>query len=352
MFPNVVGRMRPLLLLCLPTMLVAGCSAPAGDQGRAAGGMSEGVVGVGVQVRIDRLVSGLEAPTQMIFGPDDRLWVAQLAGGENAGSGQVVAVDTDSGEQEVLVEGLDKPTGIAWLHDSLWIATPNSVLRAEGDPPARPSTVVERLPNNGRSQGTLTVTPDDRLLYETSGRERDGGAVEGSGALWILDPADPGAPEQVASGLKNAYAHTYAARGQLWTTEVAEPIGGSSAPDEINRVIAGVDYGWPACVGDREPVPAFGGDEARCGHTGPPHVTFEPIGATPTSIVVNPFDTDQLVVALWNVGRVVTAPISGEGEVTDLLTGIERPQHLLVDDDALLVSDHATGTIWRVRAGD
>ncbi|HSJ45995.1 MAG TPA: hypothetical protein VK923_15070 [Euzebyales bacterium] len=74
---------------------------------------------------------------------------------------------------------------------------------------------------------------------------------------------------------------------------------------------------------------------------------FEPIGATPTSIVVNPFDADQLVVALWHVGRVVTAPISGEGEVVDLLTGIERPQHLLVDGAALLVSDHAAGTIWR-----
>ncbi|HSJ45996.1 MAG TPA: hypothetical protein VK923_15075 [Euzebyales bacterium] len=112
------------------------------------------MVGVGAQVRVDRLVSGLEGPTQMIVGPDDRLWVAQLVGGENAGTGQVVAVDRDSGELDVLVDGLDKPTGIAWLDGGLWIATPTSVLRAEDDdrrtrrPPSRAyrTTAVRREP--------------------------------------------------------------------------------------------------------------------------------------------------------------------------------------------------------------
>lgn len=58
--------------------------------------------------------------------------------------------------------------------------------------------------------------------------------------------------------LKSAHAHYFTDGGQLWTTEVAEAIGGSSAPDETNRVLAGADYGWPACVGDRDPVAAGG----------------------------------------------------------------------------------------------
>ncbi len=299
---------------------------------------------------VERVVSGLDGPTQMIFGPDGRLWVAQLAGDENAGRGEIVAVDLDDGDREVLLDGLIKPTGLAWLDDSLWIATPTAVLRADGQPLAAPRPVVHGLPNNGRSNGTLTPTPDGSLLYETSGRERDGGAVDGSGALWVLDPAEPARRRRIASGLKNAYAHVYDAAGQLWTTEVAEPIGGVAAPDEVNRVDAGGDYGWPACVGRRVPVEAFGGDAVRCRATEPPRVTFEPVGATPTSIVVSPFRNDHFVVALWNADRVVSAPISGGGAVEDLLAGIERPQHLLVDGDGLLVSEHGTGTIWRVRA--
>lgn len=336
----------------LPSMLLVlavGCAGPGADVGDTGG--SEGVVGVGDRVRVERLVSGLQEPTQMIAGPDDRLWVAQLAGAENAGTGQVVAVDPGGGRPEVLVDGLDKPTGIAWLDDSLFIATPTRVLRARGDPPGEPEVLLDGLPNNGRSNGTLTVTPHGRLLFETSGREADGGAVKGSGALWTVDPDDPdGTLEMRASGLKHAYAHVYDGDGQLWTTEVAEPIGGSQAPDEINRVTPGDDFGWPACVGDREPVRAFGGDAERCGATVPPHATFAPAGATPTSIVVSPFDADRLIVALWNADRVVTVPVSGRGDAEDLLAGIERPQHLLVDGDALLVSEHTSGTIWRVRA--
>lgn len=340
--------MHPLLLL-VSAVLVAACSTAGTDPGGTASDASEGAVGVGQRLRVERLVSGLRGPTQMIVGPDDRLWIAQLAGGENAGTGQVVAADADAGAQEVLLDSLDKPTGIAWLDGALWIATPTALLRAEGNPPGTPEVVLDGLPNNGRSNGTLTVTPERRLLYETSGRERDGGAVDGSGALWLLDPAAPDTPDRLATGLKNAYAHVYGDDGTLWTTEVAEPIGGASAPDEVDRVTRGADHGWPACVGDREPVPSFGGDEARCRDTVRPHLTFEPVGVTPTSIVVNPLAADQFVIALWNAGRVVTAPISGGGEISDLVTGIARPQHLLVDGDALLISDHADGTIWRVR---
>lgn len=167
----------------------------------------------------------------------------------------------------------------------------------------------------------------------------------------MLDPTAPNEPRQVASGFKNAYAHVHDGDGRLWTTEVAEPIGGSSAPDEIDRVVEGGDHGWPACVGDHQPVEAFGGDERRCADTVRPTVTFEPVGATPTSIVLDPIDPGRFIVALWNAGRVVTVPVDGSGGPADLITGLDHPQHLLVDGDAVLVSDFATGTVWRITRG-
>lgn len=201
-------------LVLLAVVLLAGCASdPAGVAGPGAAPTGITVTG---GLRADPLVRGLDGPTQMVFGPDGRLWVAQLNGGENEQRGQVVAVDPGSGAREVVVDGLDKPTGIAWLDGDLWIATRTALLRAAGDPPGRPATVLADLPSNGRSQGTLTVTPDGTLLYETSGREqRGGGVVDGSGVLWELDPGAPDDARPVATGLKNAYAHVFDGDGAL-----------------------------------------------------------------------------------------------------------------------------------------
>jgi glucose/arabinose dehydrogenase len=322
-------------------LLLAACAQPRG--GSAA---SEPALTVPEGLTAEPVVDGLAGPTQMVFGPDGRLWVAQLNGGENERRGQVVAVDLPSGEREVVIDGLDKPTGIAWLDGDLWIATRDALLRAAGGSEAT-EPVLDGLPNNGRSNGTLTPTPGGTLLYETSGRERRGGSVEGSGTLWELDPGQPDGFRPVATGLKNAYAHVYDTDGALWTTEIAEPIGGSAAPDELNRIERGADYGWPACVGDRRPVAAFGGDLERCRGTVAPVAEFGP-GATATSIVVNPFAVGELVVALWNAGEVVAVAADGSGRPRPMIGGLTRPQHLLVDDGALFASDHERGTIYRV----
>lgn len=56
---------------------------------------------------------GLDGPTQFIPGPGNALWIAQLAGDENAGRGQVLEIDLVTGARRVLLDGLVKPTGIA-----------------------------------------------------------------------------------------------------------------------------------------------------------------------------------------------------------------------------------------------
>jgi glucose/arabinose dehydrogenase len=338
---------------------VTACARATPDERRARTVTEPAVMAAG-DLRAERVVADLAGPTQMVFGPDGRVWVAQLNGGEDDGRGQVLAVDLDGGERELLLDGLDKPTGIAWLDGSLWIATRDAVLRARGDPPGEPEVVVAGLPSNGRSNGTLTPTPDGRLLYETSGRlRRNGGVVERSGTLWELDPADPDDPTVVATGFKNAYAHVFDGSGALWSTEIAEPIGGAEPPDELNRIERGADYGWPACVGDRRPVesvgvaaedqPDVGGDPQRCEDTVAPVAEFGP-GATATSVVVSPFDDDAFIVALWMAGEVVSVAADGSGEPTALVEGLARPQHLLTDGHTLLVSDHARGTIHRITA--
>ena len=198
--------------------------------------------------RAESVVTGLRGPTQMTFGPDGRLYVAQLAGGENAGTGQVVAVDRATGVQEVLLRNLFKPTGVAVTETDLWVLAGNRLLRAPltGNGVGDVRTVLRDLPNNGRSLGTLTLTPDGKLLFETSCALTRNGAQSDSGILWQLNPADPENPEPLATGLKGAYAHTFGADGTLYTTELGDdPMDGSPPPDELNVITSGADYGWP-----------------------------------------------------------------------------------------------------------
>lgn len=299
--------------------------------------------------RAETVVTGLRGPTQMTFGPDGRLYVAQLSGDENAGTGRVIAVDLATGAQNTLLRGLFKPTGLAVTGTNLWVMAGNRLLRAPltetgiGDP----ETVLRNLPNNGRSLGTLTLAPDGALLFETSGALTSSGPQPGSGTLWRLRPGDPNDLEPLATGLKGAYAHAFAPDGTLYATELGDdPVNGGPPPDELNVITPGADYGWPECYGRQRPAARYGGTAAGCAETKAPLALFAR-GATPTSVAVSPFDPSELFVALWATSQVVTVD-ADTGEVAPFLTGVLLPQHLLEDGDTLLLSSFAEGTVYRI----
>lgn len=301
------------------------------------------------------IITGLQGPTQIIAGPGGTLWVAQLAGAENASSGQIIAV-APSGAQRVLLDNLFKPTGIALLANALWIASGRDLLRAPlaSGGVGAPETIFKDLPYNGRSNGTLTVTPDQKLLYETSGRRTGNTNEQGSATLWQLDPANPREPQVLAIGLKGAYAHTYDRDGRLWASEIGDdPVDDGTPPDEINLIADGGDYGFPQCFGNREPARNYAGTVARCATTRAPVALFAP-HATPTSVAASPWEPNMLFVALWARGEVVQVRLAANhseapAKIEPFLAGMANPQHLLVQaDGSLLLSEFGTGTIYRI----
>lgn len=353
---NAYHSCKQLALLAILLALVA-CATATGTPPTPAPGL---VWPAGYTAEI--VAQDLQNPTQMILGPDGRLWLAQLAGGENEGNGQIIALDLQTGAREQLLENLQKPTGLAVLQGALWIATEHDLLRAvlnENNRPAPPQVVLADLPYNGRSNGTLTPTPGGKLLYETSGRRQGNQAAPGAGILWQLDPADPGNPRPLASGLKGAYAHTFDEDGRLWVTEIGDGrvtgagIDDGPPPEEINLVVEGADFGWPQCFGFQEPALNHDGTVEKCRATRPPVVLFEP-HTTPTSLIPSPWQDNTLLVALWNGTAVmaVTFTIQGDNataESVPFITGFKNPQHLLVmPDNTLLISDYGSGTLYRL----
>lgn len=299
---------------------------------------------------VTEVVVGLDRPTQIAFDADGRLLVAQLAGGEGDGTGQVLRLDFDApAEREVVADGLLTPTGVTEASGDVWIMEQRRLSRVRPD--GTTEVVLDQLPFNGRSEGTLTNTPDGRVLYNTSGTLAGDEPAEGSGAIWSIAAAEE--PVAVATGLKNGYARTFDGEGRLWGVEMSDgSFDGRPAPDEVMIVEPGAEFGWPRCVGDGTPVEQYGGTAAVCAEAPPSLTLFEP-GATPTSISVAPWDPAVLVVALWNEGRVVTVPIDEPApdepvESETFLTGLDHPQHLLPDGDRLLIVDHDGGRILAV----
>jgi glucose/arabinose dehydrogenase len=361
-----------LLALGLAVGVAVGCGSD-GEGGGSAGGAAaslevpEGFV-------VEELVDGLEGPTQLQVLDDGRYLVAQLAGDEGEPEGQVLRIAPDTGEREVLFDGLVTPTGVAVVGEDVWVmeqrrlsvgALPSSSSSSVSSP-GELRVVLDDLPYNGRSEGTLTPLADGRLLYHTSGSITSGRASDGSGAVWVLDAAavadgEAPDPQQVAVGFKNAYARTVGPDGTLWQSEVTDgSFDGEQAPDELVAVPAGAlegtatpvaDGGWPRCIGDRQPVEQFEGTSAACASSLGAHALF-PAGATPTSVVVSPWNDDELLVALWNRGEIVAVPTAGSTdgpvEVATWATGIDQPQHLVTDGDRLLVVDHEGGTVLAV----
>lgn len=299
---------------------------------------------------VREVASGLQQPTQMVELDDGRLLIAQLSGAENDKTGSIVAVDPNAPDSiEVWFEGLDKPTGLAVIDDTVWIMERRRLIRGPVGGGAT-DVVLPGLQYNGRSQGTLTVS-DGLLLFNTSGRRNNTERGIGSATIWELDPTTS-EPDKVAVGVQNAYARIVEPDGSLLSTDIYAGGDEASFADSLVRVRSGDNLGWPQCATTGEPIESFGGTAATCADRSPPLAIFG-TGATPTSIDVVPWDPELVAVALWVTGEVVLVPrapaATPHEDFTVLYDGFERPQHVLAVGDELFIADHATGSIVAIR---
>lgn len=291
---------------------------------------------------IEVIVDGLDRPTQFVPLDDGSFVVAQIAGDEADGTGEVILVRPDGG-REVLLDGLDVPTGVAVTPGAIWVAQATSLDRADWSGPGGSLGALESvetgLPNNGRSQGSLSVTPDGRVLFATTGTLLDGAPAPRSATLWSVPATDPQQePTVVAVGAKNAYA-TAVDDGDLVVTEIGD--ARVPPPDLLVRFPlpspgaggAPVDLGWPACR-----------PEGPCPGVVEPIARFAP-GSTPTGVAA---DGDEVLVALFVEGRVVAVPSSG-GAASTVVDGLQGPHSLAPSSDGgILVSEYGAGRIVRL----
>ena len=212
------------------------------------------------------------ALTALAFGDDGALYATAPLRGEVwrfvDGDGDDLP---DTNTARVILSGLRRPNALAWLDGALYVVASAEFLRWEADGTAQ--TLVDDLPTGGGYwNGGLAF-------------DGEGNAYVGSGApcavcaARALESANPrasilripaaGTWEVYATGIRQPAGLAWAA-GALWTTDIAN----DGQPDELNRIIPGGDYGWPACVSG---APA-------CAESLPPALTLPP-GSVPLALL-------------------------------------------------------------------
>jgi glucose/arabinose dehydrogenase len=356
---------------------------------------------------VNLFASGLAGPRLIRTAPNGDLFVAESGAGRILvlrGNGTAPA------QQATFASGLFGPFGIAFYPpgpDPQWVYVGNtdSVVRfpyRNGDTVARGAAeiVVPHLPTGGHRTRDVVFAPDGKTMYVSVGSgsndAEDAGKLSGSelqsfvsghplGATWgreadradvlAFDPDGKNA-RVFATGIRNCVGMAIApANGTLWcSTNERDALGDNVPPDYITRVGAGAFYGWPwYYIGANEDPRHRGERPDLKDKITIPDVLIQPHSASlgmtfydgtqfPAEYRGNIFAAEH---GSWNrakrtgykVIRVIVKDGVPTGEYDDFATGFVindsevwgRPVGVAVDKEgALLVSEDANGTIWRI----
>lgn len=322
--PNRVRKPVRLLVLLLVAGAVIGIGlrspGPAGDLAvRAGARMVPSLAGPGEP---ETLVSDLDTPWDVSWGPDDFIWVTERPG-------RISRVDPASGERtdvghvEVAEVGEGGLMGLAFHPDFeaepyVYVAHTyrdgssilNRVVRAryDGRSLGAPEVVIDRIPGARNHNGSRLAFGADGFLYVTTGdasnidnaqnHESLGGKVLRLTAEGDPAPGNPFGTAVYSLGHRNSQGLAFhPLTGVLYASE-----HGPSDNDEINRIVAGGNYGWPDvhgfCDGD------IRGGETFCRD----HEVMEPMTAWTPTVAVTGLDvyvSDGF--AGWSESLLVTA---------------------------------------------
>ena len=202
--------------------------------------------------QVEEYMSGFDArPRYMVLGPGNEILLSD-SGARNEPNG-VVYVIKDK-QKKKIIEGLDRPFGLALHEDWLYVAEPTSVKRYKYD--AKSMTVTSKgeeiisLEGFGRGHWTRTLRfdKDHKNLYTTvgSGSNIDLGEDAKRASILRSNP-DGSNVETLASGLRNVIGlRWYPGSRQLWAAvQERDGLGDDIANDYLVGIKEGGFYGWP-----------------------------------------------------------------------------------------------------------
>jgi glucose/arabinose dehydrogenase len=290
----------------------------------------------------------------------------------------------------VLVNGLDRPHGLALRDGYLYVAEMTAVGRIRFDESSRAVSgsferVIEGLPRGGNHWTRTIGFGPDGFLYLTVGSSCNV-CIEDDPRRAAISRYDPSTwrGSVFASGLRNSVGFAWrtvgegaAATHELMATDNGRDLLGNDFPPcELNQVVEGGFYGWPFANGTKIADPDLGAGHDReiaaslppvhsfAAHNAPLGIAFLESSSTPEGY------RGAALVALhgsWNRTtkdgyKVVSLHWDASGGITqrDFLTGflenetvIGRPVDIAqAADGSIYISDDLGGSVFKVTAGE
>jgi len=285
--------------------------------------------------------------------------------------------------QEVFLEGLNQPFGMALLGDTLFVGNTDGVVAFPYTKGTRritdPGYKMATFKPGGHWTRSLLLSPDGSKLYvgvgSSSNIAENGMADEEGRALIFEMDLATGTGRTFASGLRNAVGMAWEpTTGALWTVvNERDGLGDETPPDYLTSVRDGGFYGWPFCywgqtVDDRVPqdpalvATAITPDYALGGHTASLGLCWLPAGTLPGF-------PDGMAIGQhgsWNRSKLsgyklVFVPFQNgrpSGPPRDILSGFLAPDEsvsygrpvgvTIGPDGSVLMADDVGDVIWRV----
>lgn len=337
----------------------------------------------------------LDNPRMILPLPDGRVLVSEAPRANRVTLLHAPDRAGQAGGRTLLLEGLNRPFGMAVLGDSLFVADTDALLRFPWNDGRGKITAPGRklldLPAGGyNNHWTRNLLParDGRSLFVSVGsgsNVAEHGLENERRRACILQVDLDGSNERLfAGGLRNPVGMAWEpGSGELWTVvNERDNIGDDLVPDYLTHVRQGGFYGWPFSyfgthidprmrekMGSRERelvARAIVPDYALGPHTASLGLDFSTGGAFPAEWRGGAFIGQR---GSWNrtafAGyRVLYLPFANgrpSGPARDFLTGFMadpetgqvygRPVGVAMDAaGALLVADDSGNTVWRVTA--
>ena len=343
---------------------------------------------------VTEFATGLEEPRVIRRAPNGDLFLAE----SRANRVRVLRDADGDGKPEVnqvFATGLKRPFGVAFYPvgsepEFVYIGNTDSVVRfpyknddIKASGPAE--TIVSDIPSGSESVGggghwtrDVEFSPDGKTLYVAVGSRSNvnDDKRENRRAVILAFDADGKNERVFASGIRNPVGLAiHPVTGQLWTSvNERDGLGDNLVPDYITHVEEGGFYGWPWYYIGPNQDPRHAGkhpelkdksivpDVLLQSHMASLDLTFYDGEQFPSAYRNDAFAAEH---GSWNRARrtgykVIRVPVrdgKATGEYEDFLVGFVtkdgnvwgRPVGVAVaKDGALMVTDDASGTVWRV----
>jgi glucose/arabinose dehydrogenase len=206
--------------------------------------------------KVEQFAEGFQRPRFMVEGPGGEVLVS-----DTAPSGSVTALK--AGTKKVLIPGLDRPYGLAFWKDYLYVGEPASIKRYKYDSKALtvgPAEEVVSYAGYVKGHVTRTITFDAKgsKMYVAVGSSANlvTGDPENRAVVNRYNP-DGSGHEVFASGVRNAVGlRFFPGTNDLWATvEERDGLGDGLVPDYFTKLKPGGFYGWPYAYLGPNPEP-------------------------------------------------------------------------------------------------